>query len=80
MSYQSHPYGQKMNSAYFVALASSFRKAFGVTFQGIRDGPVTNERERLIQFKTNIDVVMSVLKNNGWATGWRTGWLRSAMA
>ena len=34
-------------------------------FEGIRKGPVTDTRERLIQFKTNIDVVMSVLDSNG---------------
>ena len=34
-------------------------------FQGIRDGAVKDARERLIQFKTNIDVVMSVLDQNG---------------
>ena len=33
--------------------------------QGIRNGAVTDPRERLIQFKTNIDVVMSVLEQNG---------------
>ena len=65
VSYQSHPYGQKMNSEYFVALASTFEKRFGVKFEGIRDGAVSNERDRLIQFKTNIDVVMSVLDKNG---------------
>jgi transketolase len=65
VSYQSHPYAQKMNSDYFVALASTFEARYGVRFQGIRDGAVTNERERLIQFKTNIDVAMSVLDKNG---------------
>ena len=65
VSYPSHPYAQKMNSPYFVALASTFEKKYGVTFQGIRQGPVTDTRERLIQFKTNIDVVMSVLDCNG---------------
>jgi transketolase len=65
VSYQSHPYSQKMNSDYFVALASTFESRFGVTFDGIRNGPVTNERDRLVQFKTNIDVVMSVLDKNG---------------
>src|SRR5262249_10175309 len=30
-----------------------------------RQGPVTDTRERLIQFKTNIDVAMSVLERNG---------------
>ena len=65
VSYQSHPYAQKMNSDYFVALASTFEKQYGVTFEGIRDGAVADARERLIQFKTNIDVVMSVLDRNG---------------
>jgi len=65
VSYQSHPYSQKMNSDYFVALASTFEKRYGVTFDGIRKGPVTDERERLVQFKTNMDVVMSVLDQNG---------------
>ena len=65
VSYQSHPYGQKMNSEYFQALASTFEARYGVTFQGIRDGAVTDERQRLIQFKTNMDVVMSVLDKNG---------------
>jgi transketolase len=65
VSYPSHPYAQKMNSDYFVALATTFEKKYGVTFEGIHKGPVTNPRERLIQFKTNIDVVMSVLDRNG---------------
>src|SRR4030095_11296862 len=55
----------KMNSEYFVALARTFEKRYGVTFQGIADGPVTDTRDRLIQYKTNIDVVMSVLDTNG---------------
>ena len=65
VSYQSHPYAYKMNSDYFVALASTFEERYGVTFEGISNGAVTDERERLIQFKTNIDVVMSVLDKNG---------------
>ena len=65
ISYQSHPYSQKMNSDYFVALASTFEKQYGVTFEGIRQGPVADPRERLIQFKTNIDVVMSLLDRDG---------------
>ena len=64
-SYQSHPYGYKMNSDYFVALASTFEERYGVRFAGIRDGVPGNERDRLIQFKTNIDVAMSVLDKNG---------------
>jgi transketolase len=65
VSYPSHPYALKMNSDYFVALAQTFEKHFGVEFEGIRKGPVTNNRERLIQFKTNIDIVMSLLDRNG---------------
>ncbi len=65
VSYPSHPYGLKMNEEYFVALAATFEKRYGVEFEGIRQGPVTDERERLIQFKTNIDVVMSLLDQNG---------------
>ena len=65
VSYQSHPYGYKMNSDYFVALAGTFEERYGIEFDGIRKGPVTNERERLIQFKTNIDKVMSVFERDG---------------
>ena len=65
VSYQSHPYAMKMNSDYFVALAQTFEEHYGVEFAGIRKGPVTDPRERLIQFKTNIDVVMSLLDRNG---------------
>ena len=65
VSYASHPYAESMNSPYFVALAETFEKRFGVEFAGIRNGPVTEERERLIQFKTNIDVCMSVLEQDG---------------
>jgi transketolase len=65
VSYQSHPYGLKMNSEYFLALAKTFEDHYGVEFSGIRNGPVTDARERLIQFKTNIDVVMSLLDRNG---------------
>ena len=63
--YPSHPYAMKMNSEYFVALAETFEKRYGVSFQGIRDGAVADPRERLIQFKTNIDVVMSLLDQRG---------------
>src|ERR1700733_5665821 len=65
VSYPSHPYALKMNSEYFLALASTFEKQYGVEFEGIRKGPVTNNRERLIQFKTNIDIVMSLLDRDG---------------
>jgi hypothetical protein len=71
VGYPSHPYAFKMNSDYFVALAQTFEQHYGVKFVGIRDGAVTDPRERLIQFKTNIDVAMSVLDRNGlgeWLT------------
>src|SRR5688500_14311132 len=56
VGYKSHPYALKMNSDYFLPLASSFEKRYGVAFEGIRQGPIKDERERLLQFKTNIDV------------------------
>ncbi|MGE3540998.1 MAG: hypothetical protein AB7N91_26630 [Candidatus Tectimicrobiota bacterium] len=65
VSYQSHPYAMRMNSEYFLALAETFEKQYDVAFKGIRDGAVTQERERLIQFKTNIDIIMSLLDRNG---------------
>jgi transketolase len=65
IGYQSHPYAMKMNSDYFVALAKTFEDHYGVEFDGIRKGAVTDPRERLMQFKTNIDVVMSLLDRNG---------------
>jgi transketolase len=55
----------KMNSEYFVSLAQTFEKKYGVEFAGIRKGAVTDPAERLVQFKTNIDVVMSVLEQTG---------------
>src|SRR5499427_7440910 len=65
VSYPSHPYALRMNSEYFVALAETFEKHYDVRFEGIRQGAVSDPRERLIQFKTNIDVVMSLLDRNG---------------
>lgn len=65
VNYPSHPYGFAMNSPYFVSLCESFEKHYGVEFDGIRQGTVADPRERLIQFKTNIDVVMSLLDRNG---------------
>jgi transketolase len=65
VGYPSHPYAMKMNSEYFVALARTFEKRYGVEFQGIAQGPTKDTRERLVQYKTNLDVVMSVLDKNG---------------
>jgi len=65
VGYPSHPYGFKMNSDYFVSLSRTFEDRYGVKFAGIRDGAVADARERLIQFKSNVDVAMSVLERNG---------------
>jgi transketolase len=65
VSYPSHPYGFKMNAEYIVNLARTFEERYGVAFSGMGAGPVTDARERLIQFKTNVDVAMSVLDRNG---------------
>jgi transketolase len=65
VGFPSHPYAFKMNTEYVVNLARTFEDRYGVEFQGMREGPVTDPRERLIQFKTNIDIAMSVLDKNG---------------
>jgi transketolase len=65
VSFQSHPFGFKMNSDYVVALAKTFEARYGVRFSGMENGPVADARERLVQFKTNVDVVMSVLDQKG---------------
>ena len=53
-----------MNSEYFVALAKTFEERYGVKFVGIEDGPITDEKKRILQYKQNIDVLMSVLEKN----------------
>ncbi|HKB12793.1 MAG TPA: hypothetical protein VKD69_19150 [Vicinamibacterales bacterium] len=65
IGYPSHPFAFKMNSSYIVSLARTFEERYGVEFEGIRDGEVTDPRKRLVQFKTNVDIVMSVLDRNG---------------
>jgi len=61
VSFKSHPYAFPMNGDYFQALAATFEQRFGVEFEGIRDGAVSDTRERLVQFMRNMDVVMSAL-------------------
>jgi len=65
VGYASHPFGFKMNSDYIVSLAATYEERFGVKFEGMREGPVADPRERLLQFKTNVDVAMSVLDKSG---------------
>lgn len=65
IDHASHPYGFPQNGDYFKALARTFEEQYGVEFEGIHDGPISDDRERLIQFKTNIDIAMSVLEKNG---------------
>ena len=65
VDHASHAYGMPMNGEYFQALAESFESKYGVTFEGIRAGAVSDDRERLLQLKINIDIAMSVLEKNG---------------
>ena len=65
VGYPSHPYDMKMNAPYFVALAATFEQRYGVEFEGIRDGAVTDQAARLRQFKHNIDIALSVLARDG---------------
>jgi transketolase len=61
VGFPSHPYGFDTNAPYFVALAESFERRFGVEFEGIRDGAPASDKDRLIQFKTNVDIALSVM-------------------
>ncbi|HYK90599.1 MAG TPA: hypothetical protein VE398_17635, partial [Acidobacteriota bacterium] len=70
IGYPSHPHGFKMNSEYIQALATSYEKHYGVSFQGITDGPTHSEPERLIQLKTNIDVALSVMEKREGLREW----------
>ena len=65
VSYDSHPYAMKLNDPYFVALAETFERRFGVEFAGLGDAAPASEAEKLVQFMTNVDVVLSVLERNG---------------
>ncbi|MBT8488118.1 MAG: hypothetical protein KJO65_04730, partial [Gemmatimonadetes bacterium] len=68
--FPSHPYGFGINSEYFVALAETFEERYGIEFDGIRDGAPKSERERLIQFKTNIDIALSVMEEKAGLGEW----------
>lgn len=65
IDHASHPYAFPQNGDYFRGLARTFEEQYGVKFEGIQDGPIKDDRDRLIQFKTNIDIAMSVLDKNG---------------
>ncbi|MDP6666934.1 MAG: hypothetical protein QF357_06000 [Dehalococcoidia bacterium] len=65
VDHASHAYGMPMNGEYFQALATSFEQKYGVTFEGIRDGAVSDSAENLLQLKTNIDIALSVLDKDG---------------
>jgi transketolase len=65
VGYPSHPFGFKMNAPYVVSLAETFERRYGVQFVGMREGAVADPRERLVQFKTNVDVALSVLDRHG---------------
>jgi transketolase len=65
VGFASHPFAFKMNTDYIVALARTYEQKYRVKFEGMGNGPVTDLKERLIQFKTNMDVAMSVLDCNG---------------
>ena len=76
VDHASHAYGMPMNGEYFQALAESFESKYGVTFEGIRAGAVSDDRERLLQLKTNIDIAMSVLEKTVLAIGLLSAFLR----
>jgi transketolase len=65
VGYPSHPFAFKMNTDYIVGLARTYEQKYRVKFADMEKGPVTDTKERLVQFKTNMDVAMSVLECNG---------------
>lgn len=70
VGYPSHPYALKMNSERFVALAETYESRFGVRFEGIRDGVPASEADRLVQFKRNIDICLSVMDRRPGLREW----------
>ena len=64
VDHASHPYAFPQNGDYFQALAGTFEARYGVKFLDIDKGPVGDERSRLLQFKHNIDVALSILDDN----------------
>jgi transketolase len=70
VGFPSHPYGFGINTPYFVALAESFERRYGVEFIGIRDGAPPSEAERLRQFKANVDVALSVMDEKPGLGAW----------
>jgi transketolase len=70
VGFPSHPYGFGINAPYFVALAETFERRYGVEFQGIRDGAPASSTERLIQFKANVDVALSVMDRKDGLGAW----------
>jgi transketolase len=72
VGFPSHPYGFAINSPYFVALAETFERRYGVEFAGIRDGAPDSVVDRLVQFKTNVDVLLSVMDSREGLGDWIT--------
>jgi transketolase len=70
VGYESHPYGFGINSPYFVALAESFERRYDVEFTGIRDGAPKSGKDRLVEFKTNVDIALSVLESKDGLGAW----------
>ena len=65
-SYQSHPYGDEDELRVFRRPGRAHSKSITASSSpASARAPVTDSRERLIQFKTNIDIAMSVLDRNG---------------
>ncbi|MDP6056409.1 MAG: hypothetical protein QF676_04970 [Dehalococcoidia bacterium] len=65
VDHASHAYGMPMNGEYFQALATTFEDKFGVKFEGIREGAPSDPKDVLLQLKTNVDIALSVLDQNG---------------
>jgi transketolase len=61
---KSHGAPHPMNSEIFWQTKSPFQEKYGVKFEGFMEPPPATYEERMKQFEKNIDVVVSVLRNN----------------
>ena len=81
VGYPSHPYAMKMNSEYFVALARTFEKRYGVEFQGITRGPDQGHaRSSRSSTRPTSTSSCRCSTRTVWAIGSPTIWSRSAIS
>jgi transketolase len=76
VGYPSHPYGFGVkvggkHDPYVLALAGTYERKYGIRFEGLND-TIQSEADRLVQFKTNIDIALSVMDRRKGMREWIT--------